>query len=70
MHYVIKRIARSVIRGEFRDDESSWGFILNNVRTERRGEHVVKAPADRARRGCMRGIFTNPRHGWVGGMSL
>ena len=28
MHYVIKRIARSVIREEFQDDESSWGSYL------------------------------------------
>ena len=49
MHYVIERIARSIIRGEFRDDEPSWGFIFNNAMTERRGEHVVQTPADRAR---------------------
>ena len=64
MHYVIKWIARSIIRGEFWDNEPFWGFIFNNARTERRGEHVIQVPADRAQRGCMRGIFTNPQHGW------
>ena len=37
MHDMVKWIASSVIRGEFRNHEPSWGVVVDDMRGERRG---------------------------------
>ena len=39
---MVKWIIGSIIRKKFRHEEPSRGFIVDNMRTERRGEHVVQ----------------------------
>ena len=48
MHDMVKWIAGSVIRGKLRDHEPSWGLVVDDVRVERRGEHVILSLIDRA----------------------
>ena len=49
MHDVVKWIAGSIICREFRDHELSWRIVVDDVRAERHGKHVVQSLADRAR---------------------
>ena len=45
---MIERIVGSVVRRKYWHDEPSWGLVIDNARAERRGEHVIQSPADRA----------------------
>ena len=47
VHDMIKWIIGPVVCRELWHDEPSWGLIIDNVKVERRGEHVVQPPADR-----------------------
>ena len=45
---MIEGVARPIVRGEFRHEEFPWGLVMNNMRAERRGEHVVQPFANGA----------------------
>ena len=49
MHDMVKWIAGFVIRGKLWDHEPSWGLVVDVVRDERRGEHVIQSLIDRVR---------------------
>ncbi|KAL6312228.1 hypothetical protein AAG906_020313 [Vitis piasezkii] len=41
-------VAGPIVCGEFWHEESPWGLVMNDMRAERRGEHVVQPFADGA----------------------
>ncbi|RVW32650.1 hypothetical protein CK203_076490 [Vitis vinifera] len=41
MHDMIEGVAGPIVCGEFGHEESPWGLVMNDMRAERRGEHVV-----------------------------
>ena len=41
MHDVIEGIVGSIVCGKFWYEESPWGLVVNDMRAERRGEHVI-----------------------------
>ncbi|RVW96450.1 hypothetical protein CK203_029629 [Vitis vinifera] len=43
------RVVGPIICGEFGHDESPWGLVMNDMRAERRGEHVVQSFANGAK---------------------
>ena len=53
VHDVVEWITGSIICRKLWYNELSWGFVVNDVRTERRGEHVIQSLADGAWRGCV-----------------
>ena len=44
---MVKWIIGFVIRREFRDHEPFRGLVVDYVKCERRGEHVIQSPTDR-----------------------
>ena len=48
MHDMVEGVAEPIVCGEFGHEESSWGLVMNDMRAERRGEHVVQPFADGA----------------------
>ena len=48
MHDMVEGVVGPIVREEFRHEESPWGLVMNNMRAERRGEHVVQPFADGA----------------------
>ncbi|RVW15436.1 hypothetical protein CK203_094702 [Vitis vinifera] len=48
MHDMIEGVAGPIVCGEFGHEESPWGLVMNDMRAERRGEHVVQPFADGA----------------------
>ncbi|RVW85608.1 hypothetical protein CK203_037578 [Vitis vinifera] len=42
MHDTIEGVAGAIVCGEFWHKESPWGLVMNDMRAERRGEHVVQ----------------------------
>ena len=42
MHDTIEGVAGPIVCGEFWHKESPWGLVMNDMRAERRGEHVVQ----------------------------
>ena len=48
MHDMIEGVVGPIVCGEFWYEESSWGLVMNDMRSERRGEHVVQPFADGA----------------------
>ena len=49
MHDVIKQITCFVVCREFRHYELSRGLVVDDVRSEMRGEHVIQLSANRAK---------------------
>ena len=50
MHDVIEGIASPIVCGKFWHEESPWGLVMDDMRAERRGEHVIQPFADGANR--------------------
>ena len=48
MHDMVEGVAGPIVCGEFGLEESPWGLVMNDMRVERRGEHVVQPFADGA----------------------
>ena len=48
MHDVVKWIVGSIVGREFWNHEPSWRVVVDDVRVERCGEHVIRSPTDRA----------------------
>ncbi|KAL6347607.1 hypothetical protein AAG906_026135 [Vitis piasezkii] len=48
MHDMVEGVAGPIVCGEFWHEESPWGLVMNDMRAERRGEHVVQPFADGA----------------------
>nr|CAN78252.1 hypothetical protein VITISV_031953 [Vitis vinifera] len=48
MHDVIKGIVGSIVCGIFWYEESPWGLVMDDMRAEGRGEHVIQPSADGA----------------------
>ena len=48
MHDMVERVARPIVCGEFWYEESPWGLVMNDMRAERHGKHVVQPFADGA----------------------
>lgn len=48
MYDMVKWIVGSIVRGELQDHEPSWGLVVDDVRDERHGEHVIQQPVNRA----------------------
>ena len=48
MHNMIEGIAGPIVCGKFWYEESPWGLVMNDMRVEGRGEHVVQPFADGA----------------------
>ena len=46
MHDVIEGIVGSIVCGKFWYEESPWGLVMDDMRAEGRGEHVVQPFAD------------------------
>ena len=47
MHDMIEGVVGPIVCGEFGYEESPWGLVMNDMRAEMRGEHVVQPFADR-----------------------
>ena len=45
---MIEGVVRPIVCGEFGYEESSWGLVMNDMRAEGRGEHVIQPSADGA----------------------
>ena len=48
MHDVIEGIVGSIVCGKFWYEESPWGLIMNDMKAEGRGKHVIQPSADGA----------------------
>ena len=48
MHDMVERVAGPIVCGEFGHEESPWGLVMNDMRAEMRGEHVIQSFADGA----------------------
>ena len=48
MHDMIEGVAGPIVCGEFGYEESPRGLVMNDMRAEGRGEHVVQPFADGA----------------------
>ena len=48
MHDMVEGVTGPIVCGEFGHEESPWGLVMNDMRAERRGEHVVQPYADGA----------------------
>ena len=47
---MIEGVVGPIVCGEFGHEESLWGLVMNDMRAEGRGEHVVQPFADGATR--------------------
>ena len=47
---MIEGVIGPIVCGKFGHKESPWGLIMNDMRVERHGEHVVQPFADGANR--------------------
>lgn len=47
VHDMIEWIVGSIVLDEFWHDEPSWRLVFDDMRAEKRGEHVVQLPTDR-----------------------
>ena len=50
MHDMVEWITGSVVCGELWYHKPSWGLIVDDVRAERHGEHVIRSPTDKVGR--------------------
>ena len=48
MHDMIEGVVGPIVCGEFWYEESPWGLVMNDMRAEGRGEHVIQPSADGA----------------------
>ena len=48
MHDMIEGIVGPIVCRKFWYEESPWGLVMDDVRAERRGEHVIQPLADGA----------------------
>ena len=48
LHDMVEGVTGPIVCGEFGHEESPWGLVMNDMRAERRGEHVVQPYADGA----------------------
>ena len=48
VHDMIEGIVGPIVCGKFWYEESPWGLVMDDMRVERRGEHVVQPFADGA----------------------
>ena len=48
MHDVIEGIVGSIVCGKLWYEESPWGLVMDDMRVEGRGEHVIQPSADGA----------------------
>ena len=48
MHDMIEGVVGPIVCEEFVHEESPWGLVMNDMRAERRGEHVVQPLANGA----------------------
>ena len=46
MNDMVERVAGPIVCGEFGHEESSWGLVMDDMRAEGRGEHVIQPSAD------------------------
>ena len=65
---MIKWIARPIIHRNFRNEKPSWGLVIDNMRVERRGEHVIQPPTDGARGGSFDEFPPTCCTAWCGGL--
>ena len=65
MHDVIEEIVSSIVCGKFWYEESLWGFVMDDMRAEGRGEHVIQPFADGANEWLVWDVFPSWLFRWV-----
>ena len=56
---MVEGVAGPIVCGEFGHEESLWELVMNDMRAERRGEHVIQPFADGANERLIQEVSSN-----------